>query len=227
MIRVRINPVGGVPFEGNVPGILGLANARAEAIHHHGAGTTVDVIGGEPELDGRRIAVVFGSRAIADTGAAMRWSRQTVAAWMMSGERPDVVIVPDGRGVGSTARRFARAAGIPYDVWRLNGEVMTATGPRRWHDGPVPADPHWPLRRAAAMLDPVALARAAGAEVRALAVLAPWDTGGGDRWAIERARGLGLPVTELTCSPEHGPARAALSAHTTTTTATTTEETAP
>jgi hypothetical protein len=225
VIRVRITPAGGSPFEGNVPGILGLANARAEAIHRHGAGTTVDVIDGEPEPAGRRIAVVFGSRAVDDTEASIWWSWRAIAGWIVEGERPDLLLVPDGRGAGFTARRFARAAGIPYDVWRLNGEVVSASGVRRWHDGPVPADPRWPLRRAAAMLDPVALARAAGAKVRALAILAPWDTGGGDRWAVERARGLGLPVIELTCPPEHGPARAALSAHTTTTA--TTEETAP
>lgn len=152
------------------------------------------------------VALVLGSRELQATDAAERWALAEVAGWVAGfGRRPDLVLTADGRGCGSIVRRYATGGRLRFDVWTLRGEVLTRVDVRRWWHGEVPDDPRWPLRRAAAMIAHAEGFAAEGGEARALVLRAPWDPGGGERWAADIARKARLDTTELECPAAYGP----------------------
>lgn len=161
------------------------------------------------------VALVLGSRELQATDAAERWALAELAGWVAAFDRlPDLVMTTDGPGAAALARAFARGGGIPWEVWRLRGEVADGVALRRWHDGKMPDDPRWPVRRAERMVQAAAAMRDAGVAVRALVLTALWDPRpGGHRRAAEFAREARLDTTELECPAAYGPPAADVGGH--------------
>lgn len=173
------------------------------------------------------VCLLVGSRELGWSAESIWWTLTQLTGWLAEDERPSRAMVVEGHGASSVFRRFLPCAQVPFDVWYLNGNVEGQAGRRRWHEGQPPEDRRWPLHRFTRMIASCEDAVRAGERVRVLVLTAPWDAGGGDRWAAETARRAGLDVTELECPAAYGPAVTAAPAATTTTRASTEGTTAP
>ena len=168
-------------------------------------------------MSGAEVLLVTGSRALADTAAALRWPRaailRAVADCMERTDRVRVV-VGDAAGGDEEAEALAsslnvRYPGVTFSVFRLSGLVVHEDRPNeRWTGEEAPSrgsaeSRRWPLKRNAAMVARVA--RMPRASV--LALKAPWSKTDGTGHTAGLAAAAGLVVVRLECPSELGPQR--------------------
>ena len=166
-----------------------------------------------------RVLLVTGSRALYDTAEARAWTLDVLRARLLGSDAPTLVVTGDARGADAAASEIVRRVGptVGIAVWELDGDVTTwAPGVVvgrvvRWTDEP---ELRWgdregwrrrPLERNAAMVARCGEQARDGADVRCVALLAPWSTSGGTQHTMRLAREHGLHVEVLTCPEAYGP----------------------
>lgn len=165
-----------------------------------------------------RVLLVTGSRALCDTAPARGWTFAALRLRLSGDEAPTLVVTGDARGADQAVSDIVPRGGpVGIAVWELDGDV-TVWSPgvalghvRRWTDEMEPACGdreawrRWPLKRNAAMAAWCAEKARDGADVRCVALLAPWSSSGGTQHTMRLAREFGLPVEVLVCPEAYAP----------------------
>lgn len=164
------------------------------------------------------ILLVTGSRALYDTQKARKWTMNALRPRLTGPDAPQLVVTGDALGADDAARRLVGyGSPVGIAVWELDGEAtMWAPGyalglTRRWTEEKEPqcgdreAWKRWPLKRNAAMVAWCAEQARGGADVRCVALIAPWSNTRGTQHTVRLATEHGLPVETLVCPMEYAP----------------------
>lgn len=156
------------------------------------------------------ILCVTGNRALGDHPEAALWARRRLAEAMAT-EGCTVVVHGGARGPDTWAHDLAGVIGLRRVVFGGDGVVRDDLhGERPWcrpDDKPAPTATRaewapWYLHRDRVMVRWVARHAEAAGGARVLCLRAPWSRTNGAGYTADRARALGLDVTDLTFGGE-------------------------
>ena len=152
----------------------------------------------------RRVLLVTGSRALADTGASEEWARSTLVeamAFLRDGQ--DTLVHGGATGPDTWAWEIAQGREHAVEAFYPDGRLRISYPAGSEHD-----DQHgtWgrldrtrsPLARNAHMIEVLSLLRERECEVLVAGLVAPWSRTHGTEHTLRLARKAKLPTVQYT-----------------------------